>query len=85
MASVTEVELLKALQDALEQAGNEHADGAMTVSELADELGWYRNKVLRFLKSLKAQGKLEVIKVHREALDGSQRVSPAYRFKMEDA
>jgi len=83
--TITEAELLEALQQALREAKehpgeDEQAAGALTVSELADELGWYPEKVRRRLKQLKAQGLLESIKVHREAIDGSSRVSPAYRF-----
>ena len=80
MADMTESELLQALQDALEAAAeNEDADGALTVTELSDQLDWYREKVCKWLRSLNRQGRLECIKVRRPAIDGSIRVSPAYR------
>lgn len=88
MAVVTEEELLEALRQALQdgqQAGqDEHAAGALTVAELSDALGWYAEKVRQRLRVLKAQDAIEVLKVHREAIDGSRRVSPAYRIKVEE-
>ena len=86
MADLTEGELLQALQAALQeaqQAEAEGADGALTARELTDVLGWYSGRVHRWLRTLKDQGKLEVIKVHREAVDGSSRVSPAYRLLVD--
>ena len=81
MAGVTEAELLQALQDALQQAlTNPDADGALTVHELEDALGWDVAKVRKTLRTLKNGGHLKSVKVRRVAIDDSVRVVPAYRL-----
>jgi len=84
VAGITEAELLQALQDALRRAlENPDADGALTVHELEDALGWDVSKVRKTLRALKNDGHLKCVKVRRLAIDDSTRVVPAYRLTGE--
>jgi predicted ArsR family transcriptional regulator len=77
---VTESELLRALQAAL-SAAPEGATGAMTTRELCEALDLYPEKVRRGLRALSAQGRLEIVRVKRQGLDGRMSYRPAYRLR----
>ena len=76
--SITTDDLLAALQAALGQMGD---DEAKTVQDFCEQTGWGRTKVTHVLGALARQGKLEVVRVKRPALDGRQCSVPAYRMR----
>ena len=55
-------------------------DDAFTSSELVKATSWSLPTVKRHLHDMKASGGLEVVKVHREGLDGRVVTVSAYRF-----
>lgn len=65
---------------ALEQA-QKHENNGVTTQELADSIGWSTKRVLKRLKELKAEGRLEVVKVYRESLTGIITPRPGFRLK----
>jgi hypothetical protein len=56
------------------------ADGFYTTKELADLLGVGKVAMARRLDLAKQAGRLEVVRVKRESLDGRMMTSPAYRI-----
>lgn len=70
---VTEADLLEALVTA-----STAPEDARTVQELMAETGLSKFRVRAALIALKAAGRLRAHQVTREALDGRQRVAPAY-------
>lgn len=56
-------------------------DGFFTVRELARESGRREERVRRALQVLADEGRLEVQRVRRHALDGRLGVVPAYRVR----
>lgn len=80
--NITESELLQAIQDAM-QATPDNPSGALTREDLQDQLELSTYSVRKFLKQLHKAGKLEVVKVYRETIDGVKRPTPAYRIRSE--
>jgi hypothetical protein len=70
---ITEAEILEAL--AVANAGPEDA---RTLNEIVAASCVGKVRVLRALQSLKADGRLQVHRVQREALDGRQSIVPGY-------
>jgi predicted transcriptional regulator len=74
--AITQNEVIEALAAAVRAATG---DG-MTVSEMVEATGWPRSKVLKALKTLRAQGMLRTQEVWRESIDGRTRPVPGYRI-----
>ena len=77
MESVTETELLQALQDALCLEGED----ASTTKELARATGMSVNRVQASLLALKEEGKIECVRVMRTTVDDRFHPRPGYRLK----
>ncbi len=78
---VTETELLDALRQALPSGANKvRPNGAFTRDELMGLTGWGHTRVSGNLKRLKVAGRLEVVMIPGERVDGRQCQTPAYRF-----
>lgn len=76
--NVTTEDLLDALRDALAKP----TDGtASTIAELITTTGYGNAKMRRLLKAVQAEGRLEVVRVYRPNLMGTQSAVPAYRIK----
>lgn len=75
---VTTDDLLDALRVALEKPSE--GDG-ITVVELANTMKCAEEKVRRTLRVIAGQGRLEVSRVRRPAIDGRLMLVPAYRIK----
>ena len=76
---ITQDDLLDALQTALGPMGDD-GDGK-TVQDIVAETGWGTTVVRKNLANLQRQGRLEVVRVKRPALDGRQCSVPAYRMR----
>jgi len=77
----TENALLEELQNLfLEQA--EGDKDAITVREIAEIFGTYRQRVQNCLRILKDRGMIEAVKVRREAISGAWLSAPGYRLKI---
>ena len=76
--SVTQGELIAALQAAMEQPDD--PAGAITSAELAAQLGWHIVKVRDELGKLDRAGRLECVKVTRRDITGRVGNRPAYRL-----
>lgn len=63
------------------EAAEQRTDGALTSRELGEELGLGQEATLRFLRALKAAGRLEVVTVHRSSLIERVIPKPAYKIK----
>ena len=75
---VTQNELLDALRDALTKPSD--GDG-FTGPELARMMGCHAAAARDALRVLAAQGRLEVVTVHRAAIDGRTMTLRGYRLK----
>ena len=76
---MTKDKLLQALIDA--QTDNVHErHGFKTTTELQDETGWSKDKVLKRLRLLKKKGELEVGSIYDENLAGVIQPRTAYRL-----
>jgi len=73
----TEAELLEAITNATQASGEE----GLTGPEIARLTGLNIDRVRERLLSLKASGRIEVVRVLRVTLDDSQRHFPGYRVK----
>jgi len=79
-------ELIKALQSASRATpGNNGYDDAKTVRELEEELGTDRKKVREWLRPLVQSHAVEIVRVHRERIDGVVQRVPAYRLVRPEA
>lgn len=78
---ITEGEIISAIRETFRRSPDAKATGAATVNELHRSTGWARSKVCNALLALKAAGRLEMVRVPREALDGRVSMVPAYRVK----
>lgn len=56
---------------------------AFTTEEIISVLKWNKTKVQSLLKELKRRGKLEVVKVYREDVDGEYSLRPAYIIHLD--
>jgi hypothetical protein len=74
----TRVTVADWLAELLEAEQARVPDGALTAAQLADRAGKPKAWVLARLSSLKREGRLRVVRVRTEAIDGSWRWSPAY-------
>jgi hypothetical protein len=75
---ITESEILDALRAASAQIAN--PDDAFSVLELSRAVGWSRPRVQEHLLELKRTGRIELVRVTREALNGRIIPVTAYRF-----
>lgn len=75
---ITENDLIEALRQAAECGGD--AEGAISVDELRVALGWGKTRIREILRDLKMDGRLEIVWVPSESLDGKRIVKPAYRL-----
>lgn len=75
--TISTSELLDALQEA---TGDTDPTDALTLLELRGLIGWGRDRITKHLLKLKASGRLQVVFVKRERLDGNMVKVPAYRF-----
>jgi len=69
------MELLKAKRD------TSRPSGALRTNEIKRLLGWSTDNIRKFLKSLKDDGLIEVIKVRVVTLDDKAQPLPHYRIK----
>ncbi|HET8771057.1 MAG TPA: hypothetical protein VFM71_08735 [Gemmatimonadaceae bacterium] len=76
---ITTAEILEALSRAGGPTDAEAAD-AHTSAEIRAAMGWSPSTFSLEMKRLKAAGKLEVVKVRREALDGRLARVVGYRL-----
>lgn len=74
--NITESQLLEAL---LHAASPDNPEGAMTMQDLRQELGWGYQKIRAELHRLNREGKLEVTRVILPDLTGRMAPRPAYR------
>lgn len=77
---LTEQDLIEAVLEA-QAARAEGAEGALTMRELIKQTGWGERRVQLRLDELKCGGRLDVVRVNREALDGRMVRVPAYRLR----
>lgn len=77
--TITESELLDELRAATRTLPS-NPEGAFTFSELREAMGISILALTRKLRALKAAGKMECVRVVREALDGRAAQVPAYRL-----
>lgn len=70
--------LIESLEEVMQSS--KHAEG-LTVTEMCAITGHRSDWVHQRLSRLKAEGKLEVARAPREAIDGSSRLVPVYRIK----
>lgn len=75
---MNESDILRELESAIAAAGN--PEGAYTTQELGEALGLGEEAVRRRLKALKRAGRLEVLTVRRENINGVMDHRPAYRI-----
>lgn len=75
--SISENELLDALREATESEQGD--DGALTLREIMAATGMSERRAKEHMSRLKAAGRIEPVKVRREALDGRNALVPAYR------
>lgn len=78
--TITEQELIAALQEATQQAGIDPDETAMTTPELRKATGYGTKKVRRLLKQLMEQGSVESVRVFRMNMAGCFSPVTAYRF-----
>ena len=76
MTEITRDEWLSALSEALKLPEG----SGLTSAELCTQIGIGDDALLRRLKALKAQGRLEVTRGYRESIDGIMRIVPVYRI-----
>ena len=76
VGTITESELLDALAGA--SLGTDGPEGAITVQEIRDNTGLSRPRVLRGLKILQGQGRIQACRVSRVDLAGRNTSVPAY-------
>lgn len=74
-----EEKVVDELLAALLEAKNDQRVG-MTTKELATALDWSNERVRERLRILKEQGRIDVITVRREILDGRVTNVPGYRM-----
>lgn len=81
----SEDELIQALLQAAASDGDRPA-GAMTRQQIQDALTdqtgrpWSERRVIRWLKDLKRDGRIEVVQIPDERLDGLPCTKPGYRL-----
>lgn len=79
--TITENEIIQALQDAVRQAPGD--DNAVTTDDILAVTGWGEHKLRRHMRAIKASGRLESTRVMRESIDGRMCAVPAYRIKSD--
>lgn len=78
---LTESDLIAALLEARGEPGN--ADGALTMREIVQQTQWGERRLQLKLEEMKRAGRIEVVRVEREALDGRLVRVPGYRLRGE--
>jgi hypothetical protein len=78
---LTERDLIEAVLASAEAQGA--AQGALTTAELAEQAGMSYTLTLAKLHRLQKEGRLEVVRMRRQSLDGRTTWVPAYRLKGE--
>ena len=83
MDAITSQEILaRVAQLAAESSSPERPDGAFTVTELQDGLGWSRQRALSFIKGLGREERLEVVRVPHRDVAGRDTTVPGYRIRL---
>lgn len=77
MTKFTTNDILEAISAAVTVSAD--PDGAATKNEIVAASGLSEGMVTQRLMGLKREGRLEVVRVKREAIDGNMRSAPAYR------
>lgn len=83
MITVTESELVEALREAA-QPGSSDVEGALTVAEMAACTNRGEKYVRDNIRKLLAEGKAELVRIPRTAIDGRLQNLPAYRLVRPD-
>lgn len=78
--SITEKELIEALQTALDNPGAQDDVNALTTTELCERLGFGRKKVRGLIRQLMAAGKVTHVRVYRPDITGVKSPRHAYRL-----
>ena len=73
-------ELITLLQESSELAAAGEPTDAFTAQEVAVKMNCTRDNARKYLSSLQAEGRLEVVNVHRRNLAGRLASIPAYRL-----
>lgn len=73
-------ELVTLLQESSELATSGEPTDAFTAQEIAIKMKCTRDNARKYLLSLQAEGRLEVVHVHRRNLAGHMASIPAYRL-----
>ena len=77
---MTTAELLQALADATISRAPKEPTDVFTGSEIRQATGWCSARFTREMGVLKRDGRLEFVKVQREAVDGRRAAVTAYRI-----
>ena len=77
---ITENELIDALRNASRRTAD-NPDGAMTSHEMGEALGLSHRTIIEYLRKFKRTGRLEIVRVSREGIDG--RVSPVTGYRVK--
>lgn len=83
MIAVTESELVEALRQAA-QPGSPDVAGALTVVEMAARTGRGEKYVRDNIRKLMSEGRAEMVRIPRAAIDGRMQNLPAYRLVKPD-
>lgn len=75
---ITAADLLTALMEA---TARDDPQAGLTTAEICERTGWPQKRTLARLNELRRAGRLEVVTVLRESLDGRQTARPAYRLR----
>lgn len=78
-----EQELINALREA-QESGDQDGRGAMTTTDIREATGWSAQRVRTLIKSLMEDGKVEMVRLPRQAIDRVALV-PHYRMKGDDS
>lgn len=78
--TITENELVEALRDAM-SAGLADPTDARTTGEMAAAIGRADKFVRDNVRKLIAEGRVELVKVKRQGIDGRMNWVPAYRIR----
>lgn len=83
MITVTESELIDALRKAAEP-GSSDTEGALTVAEMAARTNRCEKYVRDNIRKMLAEGRAELVRIPRTAIDGRLQNLPAYRLVKPD-
>lgn len=83
MITVTELELIEALRQAA-APGSPDIEGALTVAEMATRTNRGEKYVRDNIRKMLAEGRAELVRIPRTAIDGRLQNLPAYRLVKPD-